>query len=101
MLLHFASCPMRVRVTAVDFVEFPSKFGNLLKQSHSSSENIFKPSECILEMCNLEELASFSKKNFMEGVKIFCPLWFDCIQGASDLAQHAFKECGPEINSLA
>ena len=60
-------------MTAVDFVEFPSKFGNLLKQSHSSSENIFKPSGCILEMCNLEELASFSKKNFMEGVKISVP----------------------------
>ena len=54
-------------MTAVDFVEFPSKFGNLLKQSHSPSENIFKPSGCILEMCNLEEPASFSKKISWKG----------------------------------
>ena len=54
-------------MTAVDFVEFPSKFGNLPKQSHSSSENIFKPSGCILEMCNLEELLVSRKKISWKG----------------------------------
>ena len=37
----------------------------------------------------------------MKEVRIFCPLWFDCVRGASGLSQNAFKECVPEINSLA
>ena len=37
----------------------------------------------------------------MKEMKIFCPLWFDCVRGASGLSQNAFKECGPEINFLA
>ena len=36
----------------------------------------------------------------MKEVRIFCALWFDCVRGASGLSQNAFKECGPEINSL-
>ena len=58
-------------------------------------------SRCILEARNPDELASFSKKIFMKMVRIFCPLWFDCVWGASGLSQNASKECSPEINSLA
>ena len=54
-----------------------------------------------MEARNPDELASFSNKIFMKEVRIFCPLWFDCVRGASGLSQNAFKECGPEINSLA
>ena len=58
-------------------------------------------SGCILEARNPDELASFSNKIFMKEVRIFCPLWFDCVRGASGLSRNASKECGPEINSLA
>ena len=58
-------------------------------------------SGCILEARNQDELASFSNKSFMKEVRIFYPLCFDCVRGASGLSQNAFKECGPEINSLA
>ena len=58
-------------------------------------------SGCILEARNPDELASISNKIFMKEVRIFCPLWFDCVRGASGLSQNAFKECVPEINSLA
>ena len=36
-------------------------------------------SRCILEARNPDELASFSNKIFMKKVRIFCPLWFDCV----------------------
>ena len=58
-------------------------------------------SGCILEARNPDELASISNKIFMKEVKIFCPLWFNCVRGASGLSQNAFKECVPVINSLA
>ena len=58
-------------------------------------------SRCILEARNPDELASFSKKIFMKEVRMFWPLWFDCVWGASGLSQNASKECDPETNSLA
>ena len=56
-------------------------------------------SGCILQARNPDELASFSNRIFMKEVRIFCPLWFDCVRGATGLSQNAFKECGQEINS--
>ena len=50
-------------------------------------------SGCMLEARNPDELASISNKIFMKEVRIFCPLWFDCVRGASGLLQNAFKEC--------
>ena len=61
----------------------------------------YSKSGCMLEARNLDELASFSNKIFMKEVRISWPLWFDCVRGASGLSQNAFKECGPEMNSLA
>ena len=58
-------------------------------------------SGCILEARNPDELAKFSNKIFMKEVRIFFPLWFDYVRGARGLLQNAFKECVPEINSLA
>ena len=58
-------------------------------------------SGCILEARNPDELAKFSNKIFMKEVRIFLPFWFDCVRGARGLSQNAFKECVPEINSLA
>ena len=51
-------------------------------------------------MRNPEELATFSNEISMKEVRIFCPILFECIRGASGLSQNAFKECGPGINSL-
>ena len=58
-------------------------------------------SECMLDERNPDELAGFSNKLFMEEVRIFCPVCFDCALGACGLSQDALKECGPNVNSLA
>ena len=44
-------------------------------------------SEAMLCARNPDELAGFSNKLFMEEVRIYCPLWFNCVFGASGLFQ--------------
>ena len=58
-------------------------------------------SECMLEARNPDELAGFSNKLFMEEVRVFCPVWFNCALGASGVSEDAVKVCGPDVNSLA
>ena len=61
----------------------------------------YMKSECMLDARNPDELAGFSNKLFMEEVRVFCPVWFDCALGASGVSQDTLKVCGPEVNSLA
>ena len=55
----------------------------------------------MLELRNPEELAGFSKKLFMEEVRIFCPVWYDCVLGACGLSREYMQEGGRDVNSLA
>lgn len=45
-------------------------------------------------------MAGFSNKLFMEEVRIHCPLWFNCVFGASGLFQEEIKVVGRNLNSL-
>ena len=55
----------------------------------------------MLEAPNPDELAGFSNQLFMEEIRICCPVWFQCVLGASELSQEALTESGPDVNSLA
>lgn len=54
----------------------------------------------MLELRNPDELAGFSNKLFMEEVRIFCPVWYDCVLGACGLSREDMQE-GGGVNSLA
>ena len=58
-------------------------------------------SEPMLCARNPDELAGFSNKLFMEEVRIHCPLWFNCVLGASGLSEEEIKVVGRNLNSLA
>ena len=45
----------------------------------SKEFNEYLKSGSMLELRNPEELAGFSKKLFMEEVRIFCPVWYDSV----------------------
>lgn len=55
----------------------------------------------MLELRNPDELAGFSNKLFMEEVRIFCPVWYDCVLGACGLSREDVQEGGRDVNSLA
>ena len=55
----------------------------------------------MLELRNPDELAGFSNKLFMEEVRIFCPVWYDCVLGACGLSREDMQEGGRDVNSLA
>ena len=46
----------------------------------------------MLELRNPEEMAGFSNKLFMEEVRIFCPVWYDCVLGACGLSREDMQE---------
>ena len=55
----------------------------------------------MLELRNPDELARFLNKLFMEEVRIFCPVWCDCVLGARGLSREDMQEGGGDVNSLA
>ena len=55
----------------------------------------------MLELRNPDELASFSNKLFMEEVRIFCPVWYDCVLRACGLSWEDMQEGGRNVNYLA
>lgn len=52
-------------------------------------------SETMLCARNPDEIAGFSNKLFMEEVRIFCPLWYNCVIGASGVSTQV------DVNSVA
>ena len=55
----------------------------------------------MLELGNPDELAGFSNKLFMEEVRIFCRVRYDCVLGACGLSWEDMQEGGRDVNSLA
>ena len=50
---------------------------------------------------NPDELAGFSNKLFMEEVRIYCPLWFNCVLGANGLwIQEEVRVVGRDVKLL-
>ena len=62
--------------------------------------NEYLKSGSMLEARNPDELASFSNKLFLQ-MRIYCPVWFHCTLGASEISQEDLTEKGPDVNSLA
>ena len=69
-------------------------------KSISKEFDEYLKSGSMLELRNPDELAGFSNKLFME-VRIFCPVWYDCVLGACGLSQEDMQEGGRDVNSLA
>lgn len=47
--------------------------------SKEFNQNLKSGSIYMLELRNPDELAGFSNKLFMEEVRNFCPVWYDCV----------------------
>ena len=75
---------------------------SLGKELSREFDQYLKPgSNSMLEATDPDELAGFSNKLFVEEVRIYCPVWFSCLLGASGLSQEDVKEEGRDVNSLA
>ena len=72
-----------------------------ISKAVSKEFNEYLKSGSMLELRNPEELAGFSNKLFMEEVRIFCPVWYDCVLGACGLSREDMQEGGRDVNSLA
>ncbi|XP_068712213.1 uncharacterized protein [Montipora foliosa] len=72
-----------------------------ISKAVSKEFNEYLKSGSMLELRNPDELAGFSNKLFMEEVRIFCPVWYDCVLGACGLSREDMQEGGRDVNSLA
>ena len=72
-----------------------------ISKAVSTEFNMYLKSESMLEARNSDELAGFSNKLFLEEIRIYCPVWFQTMLGASGLAEDDVKEVGRDVNSLA
>lgn len=82
--------------------ELAPELNNSIRKVLSKEFSDYLKSETMLCARNPDELAGFSNKLFMEEVRIYCPLWFHCVLGASGLStQEEVKVVGRDLNSLA
>ena len=72
-----------------------------ISKTVSTEFNMYLKSGSMLEARNPDELAGFSNKLFLEEIRIYCPVWFQTLLGASGLAEDDVKEFGRDVNSLA
>ena len=72
-----------------------------ISKTVSKEFNEYLKSGSMLKLRNPDELAGFSNKLFMEEVRMFCPVWYDCVLGACGLSREDMQEGGRDVNFLA
>lgn len=80
--------------------EIASELKQGISKAVSKEFDEYLKSGSMLELRNPDELAGFSNKLFMEEVRIFCPVWYNCVLGACGLSGEDMQE-GGGVNSLA
>ena len=82
--------------------ELAPELRNSIRKVLSKEFCEYLKSETILCTTNPDEIAGFSNKLFMEEVRIFCPVWYHCVIGASCVStQVDVNSVAKDHNSLA
>ena len=82
--------------------ELAPELRNSIRKVLSKEFSEYLKSETMLCARNPDEIAGFSNKLCMEEVRIFCPLWYNCIIGASGVStQVDVNSVAKDHNSLA
>ena len=71
--------------------EFAAEVKQGMCKSISKEFDEYLKSGSMLKLRNPDEMAGFSNKLFMKEVRIFCPVWYNCVLGACGLSLSLFS----------